>query len=105
MDGKVITEGSASNAYIVTKKGELMTHPANEKILSGITRNVLLALAEREGIKVVESAFTLAQLQAADEAFLTSTSANVLPVVKVDDFTIGSGKVGVVTKKTIGSLP
>lgn len=99
VDGKVITEGSASNAYMITTKGELVTHPANEKILCGITRNVLLRLAEDQGVKVLESPFTVAQLQAAEEAFLTSTSANVLPVVKVDDFTIGSGKVGAVTRK------
>lgn len=99
VDGKVVTEGSASNAYIVTQKGEVMTHPANEKILAGITRDVLFRLAEGAGIAVVEKAFALAQVKDAAEAFLTSTSANVLPVVKVDDMIIGKGKPGPITKK------
>ncbi len=99
LEGKVVTEGSASNAYIVNKKGEVVTHPANEKILGGITRDVLLRLAQDNGIPVAEKAFTLAQVEDAAEAFLTSTSANVLPVVKVDDMIIGSSRPGPVTQK------
>jgi len=99
LEGKVITEGSASNAYIINKKGEVLTHPATEKILGGITRDVLLGLAVEAGIGVVEAPFTMAQVHGAAEAFLTSTSANVLPVTKVDDTLVGNGKPGAVTQQ------
>ncbi len=99
VEGKTVIEGSASNAYIVNKKGEVVTHPATEKILGGITREVLLHLAREAGIKVVEQPFTMAHVHEAAEAFMTSTSANVLPVTKVDDIIIGSGKPGKVTLK------
>ena len=99
VEGNTVTEGSASNAYIVNKKGEIMTHPANEKILGGITRDVLLRLALQAGIVVVEKAFTVADMKNASEAFMTSTSANVLPVTKIDDRVVGSGKPGPVTLK------
>lgn len=99
LEGSTITEGSASNAYIVNAKGEVVTHPATEKILGGITRDVLLHLAQGAGIVVREQPFTLKDVKAAKEAFLTSTSANVLPVIKVDDMIIGSGKPGPVTQQ------
>jgi D-alanine transaminase len=101
VEGDIITEGSASNAYIVNAGGELVTHPACEKILSGVTRDVLLHLARGAGIAVVERAFTVQELYAAAEAFLTSTSANVLPVTKVDDKIIGSHKPGPVTLRLV----
>jgi D-alanine transaminase len=97
VDGGVVTEGSASNAYIVSGRGELVTHPANEKILAGITRDIVLQLARKAGIPVVETPFTPAQALDAAEAFMTSTSANVLPVVKLDDRLIGSGRPGALT--------
>lgn len=94
-----ISEGAVSNAYIVTKKGELVTHPANQHILNGITRDMVLRLARKAGIKVVERPFTMADVRQASEAFITSTSANVLPVAKVDAILIGNGKPGEVTRK------
>lgn len=99
-DGRV-TEGSASNAYIVNDKGELITHPADTHILGGVTRDVVLRLARNAGITVAERPFTLSEIKTAREAFITSTSANVLPVVKVDDITIGNGKPGEVAKKLL----
>lgn len=99
VDGDIISEGSASNSYIVSKAGDLITHPANEFILGGITRDVVLALARKEGIKVHERVFTLAEVKQASEAFITSTSANVLPVVKINEMTVGDGKVGNVTRR------
>jgi D-alanine transaminase len=89
-DGR-ITEGAVSNAYIVSRSGELITHPADENILGGITRDVVLKLACKAGIKVVERPFTLSEVKQASEAFITSTSINVLPVVKIDDTPIGNG--------------
>ncbi len=99
VDGDIISEGSASNSYIVTKAGELVTHPANEFILGGITRDVVLRLARKNGIKVSERAFSVAEAKKAAEAFLTSTSANVLPVVEIDGIKVGDGKVGVITRQ------
>lgn len=98
-DGNIISEGSASNAYIITKKGELVTHHADQHILGGIVRDVLLKLARKAGIPVAERAFSVAEAKAAAEAFLTSTSANVLPVVAIDDTKLGNGKPGPITRK------
>jgi D-alanine transaminase len=96
----VITEGSASNAYII-KGGVLITHPKNNHILSGIVREVTLKLA-RETMPVKEEAFTLQEAMEADEAFMTSTSANILPVVEVDGKAIGNGKAGEHTMQLLG---
>ncbi len=97
-DGTV-NEGSASNFFIVTKSGELLTHQADEHILGGVTRDVVLKLARKSGINVAERTFNIAEAKAASEAFITSTSINVLPVVKIDDKLVGKGTVGEVTKK------
>jgi D-alanine transaminase len=99
MENGRFTEGSVSNAYIVNAKDEVMTHPADNHILGGVTRTVVLQLARANNIKVVEKAFTMNDVQNAHEAFITSTSANVLPVVKVGDITIGKGKPGPITHK------
>jgi len=97
--GDVVTEGSASNAYIVTAAGELVTHHANKSILGGVVRDVVLKLARDAGIKVSERAFNVVEIPDAAEAFITSTSANVLPVSHVDEQRIGDGKPGAVTVK------
>ncbi len=97
-DGTV-NEGSASNVFIVTPSGTLVTHQADEDILGGITRDVLLKLAKKAGIKTEERAFNIIEAKDAAEAFITSTSINVLPVVKIDDRLVGKGSVGAVTKK------
>lgn len=96
-DGTV-TECASANAYIV-KDGTVLTHPANNRILAGISRAVLLELAAKNGVKVEERAYTLDDTYRADEAFLTSTSPNVLPVTRIDGKPIGSGKPGAVTRK------
>lgn len=95
----VITEASTSNAYIVDAGGNVITHPADTNILNGITRNSVIALAKKVGIKVVEKPFTLKQALAAKEAFITSTTAGVLPVVKLDGKKIGAGAPGKVTQR------
>lgn len=99
-DGTV-TEGAVSNAYIVLEGGELVTHPANESILCGITRDVVLELARKNGVTVSERPFHVSEIAAAQEAFITSTSANVLPVTKVDGKPLGNGKPGPVTQKLL----
>ena len=95
-DGNV-TEGTSTNAWIVDRSGAALTHPTDHAILGGITRESVLKAAFAEGIKVIERRFTLKDVFAASEAFLTSTTAAVLPVVSVDGRKIGVGKPGPVT--------
>lgn len=97
-DGTV-TEGSACNVYIVTKQDGIITHPADNHVLPGITRDIVLNLARKNGIRVSERPFNIQEAYAADEAFLTSTSPNVLAVVQLDGKKIGSGAPGPVVKK------
>lgn len=93
-----ITEGAVSNAFIVSN-GEVRTAPADHKILPGITRQHVIALCRELGIEVLEVPFTPEELYAADEAFLTGSGIEVLPVVKVNDSLIGEGKVGPITQR------
>jgi len=97
-NGKV-TEGSSSNAWIVTKSGELITHPLGSEILGGITRQTVIRCAEAMQIKVVERAFTPAEALSSAEAFLTSASNLVMPVVKIDGTPIGGGAPGPVARR------
>jgi D-alanine transaminase len=92
-DGKV-TEGGSSNAWIIDAQGHLVTRHADEGILRGITRDVLMELAKKRGLKVVERAFTVEEAYAAREAFVTSATNIVMPVVRIDDRAIGNGHPG-----------
>ena len=89
-----VTEGSASNAYIVDAAGRLITHPLNERILGGVTRSVVLELARKEGLEVVEQPFSLDQACAAREAALSSTSSWLLPVTSIDGRPVSNGMPG-----------
>jgi D-alanine transaminase len=92
-DGAV-TESASANAWIVTEDGTVVTHPADHAILRGITRTVLFEAIKAQGLAVEERAFTLKEAYAAREAFLTSASQIVLPVVRIDGRAIGHGKPG-----------
>ncbi len=92
----VVTEGSSSNAWIV-RKGSVYTHPLCEHVLGGITREVILELADANDIEIVERGFSLSEAGTADEAFLTSTSSFVVPVVNFDGTDVGTGTPGPVT--------
>lgn len=92
-DGTV-TEASASNAWIVDEEGRLVTRPLGADILPGVTRHVLAGLARADGIEMIERPFTLEEAKAAREAFITSTTSFVLPVVQIDDQVIGNGQPG-----------
>ncbi len=94
-----VTEGSSTNAWIVDADGHLVTRQLENAILSGITRLVLSDLAEREGIEIIERPFSAAEAKAAPEAFLTSTTSFVMPVIRIDDADIGNGEPGPITKK------
>lgn len=95
--GDIVTEGSSSNVYAI-KDGEIYTHPVNNYILNGITRMVIKSVAEDKGILFNEEVFTLDFLKGADEIIVSSTSIEVMPVVKLDGENVGDGKVGSITK-------
>lgn len=91
-----ICEGSVSNAYIITKKGVLVTREEGVHLLSGIVRQRVLGLARESGIKVEERPFTVKEAENAAEAFLTASTGHMVPVVRVNDKKLGDGKVGAV---------
>lgn len=95
----VVTEGSSTNAWIVNRDGDLVTRPTGNEILSGITRASVMRLAREEGIRLVERSFTLEEAKEAREAFITSATSYVLPIVQIDDAVIGNGKPGSVSRK------
>ena len=90
----VVTEASAANAWIITRDKTIVTHPATEVILGGITRSTVMTVARKAGYKIEERAFTLKELLKAKEVFLTGTTTFVMPVVQVDNRTIGNGTPG-----------
>ena len=92
-DGK-ITEAASANAWIVTAGGVLVTRHADHAILRGITRGVTLDVVKAQGLTVEERGFTLAEAYAAREAFETSATQIVMPVVSIDGHSIGDGKPG-----------
>ena len=92
-DGTV-TEASSANVWIVTPAGTLVTRHAEHAILRGITRTVLFDAVKAEDLAVQERAFTVEEAYSAREAFITSATQIVLPVVRVDGRTIGNGKPG-----------
>jgi D-alanine transaminase len=89
-----ITEGGSSNAWIVSAAGVLITRPAEFGILRGITRTVTLEVAARLNLNVEERAFTREEAYAATEAFVTSATLGVMPVVRIDGRVVGDGKPG-----------
>ncbi len=89
-----VTEGGSTNAWIIDAEGTLITRPAENAILNGITRLRLIRLAEEHGIRVEERAFTVEEAKRAREAFATSTTAFVMPVVEIDETPIGNGRPG-----------
>jgi D-alanine transaminase len=97
VEGGFVMEGALSNVMVVWD-GVVMTAPEGPRILSGVTRTVVLDLAKKEGIPIVERSVPLDGLYAADEVFLTGTTLEVLGVVEIDGRTIGSGQPGPVTK-------
>ena len=97
----LITEGTACNAWIVTKDGELLSRKADSDILNGITRQSLIKLAAKEGVSFTERAFTPDEAKAAKEAFLTSTTSFVKPVVRIDGQSVGNGKAGSLTRRLL----
>lgn len=95
----LVTEGTSNNAYIVTTDKKIQTRHLGTEILSGITRQAVLKFAREAGYTVVEEPFTIEQARQADEAFVTSASTFVMPVVNIDGVTLGDGTPGPVSKE------
>jgi D-alanine transaminase len=89
----VVTEGAASNVFIV-KDGLLLTPPVEVSLLPGITRVLILELAAQHGIPYAEATFGLAELQSADEIWVSSSTKEILPVTELDGKPVGNGKPG-----------
>ena len=94
-----VTEGSSSNAWIVTGDGLIVTRPAERGILKGITRMVVLEVAAKQGLRVEERGFTVDEAKAAAEAFMTAASQIVMPVVAIDGSKVGDGRPGPVARE------
>jgi D-alanine transaminase len=95
VDGRgYVTEGSSTNAWIVTRDGKVVTRPADHGILRGITRAVLIEAIKAQGLAFEERPFTVDEALAAREAFVTAASQIVMPVVRIDGRAIGQGRPG-----------
>jgi D-alanine transaminase len=93
-----VTEGGSSNLWIVND-GVVQTRPLSSDILAGITRDVVLELAQAIGVPVRERAFTVEQAQAADECFMSSATSFILPVTTIDTHTVGAGAPGPIAQR------
>ena len=91
-----VTEGSSSNAWIISRDGKVITRPAEHGILRGVTRSVLLNVLKAQGLELDERPFTVEEAYAAREAFVTSASQSVMPVVRIDGRPVGNGAPGLV---------
>lgn len=94
-----VTEGTSTNAWIVTSDNQIVTRAADQNILDGVTRKALIVLLRCNGYRLVERPFTVAEAKAAREAFLTSTTSDVLPVTSLDGQPIANGVPGLLTQK------
>ena len=94
-----ITEGTSTNAWIVTEDATVVTRAADNAILNGVTRRAVFDIIAREGYRLVERPFTVVEAKAAREAFLTSTTADLLPVVRIDGVPVADGKPGPLSRK------
>ena len=94
----VVTEGAVSNVMAV-RRGTLFTAPTGPTILTGVTRQYVLDLAREDGVTIREEALTIAELVSSEEVFLTGTTIEVLPVVRIDETPIGAGTPGPTTAK------
>ena len=95
----LVTEGTSNNAYIVTDDKKIQTRHLGTEILSGITRQAVLKFARQAGYTVVEEPFTIEQARNASEAFVTSASSFVMPVVNIDGVALGDGTPGPVARQ------
>lgn len=93
----IVTEGSSTNVFIV-KNDVIYTHPANHLILKGITREIVINIAQESNFPLIQTHFTVDELLDADEVFITSTTLEVIPIIQVDHQKIGEGRPGLITQ-------
>jgi D-alanine transaminase len=98
----VVTEGTSSNAFFV-RDGALYTHPSDNRILNGVTREAVLELARQQGVRVRFQPVPLAEAMSAQEAFVTGTLTEIMPAVSIDGRPVGKGTPGPVTQKLRGA--
>lgn len=96
--GDMVTEGSLSNISIV-KNGKVITHPVDNLILNGITRQKVLEICQNNDIPFAETTYSLDELKNADEVFLSGTTVEVTPIVEIEGEKVGNGMIGPVTRK------
>jgi D-alanine transaminase len=89
-----VTEGSSTNAWIVSREGKVVTRAADNGVLRGVTRTVLLRVIAAQGLELDERPFTVEEAYAAREAFVTSSTQTVMPVVRIDTRPVGNGAPG-----------
>ena len=94
-----VTEGTSTNAWIVTADNTVVTRAADHAILNGVTRAAIFDIIQREGYRLVERPFSVAEARAAREPFLTSTTADLLSVVRIDGAPVADGKPGPLSRK------
>lgn len=99
----IVREATSSNLFVLKSK-TLITHPLTQNILAGITRAVVIEICKELNLPVEERCYNLDELYAADEAFLTGTTTEVLPIVEIDKKRIGTGTVGSVSKQLLEAL-
>ena len=93
----LVTEGTTSNVFAV-ERDTLLTPPADGSILCGVTRDLVLRIAERAGLRTREAPLSIARLRRADEVFVTASTIEVLPVVRIDRAAVNGGRPGAVTR-------
>lgn len=99
VESGMVTEGASNNAWLLTHDGTLVTRELSSAILPGITRAVVLKLAETLSLRVEERGFSVEEAQGAKECFVTSASSFVTPVIAIDDVAVADGKPGAVTRR------
>lgn len=97
-DDGIVTEGTSTNAWIVNKEGKLQTHHLGQSVLPGITRGSIIAIARQAGVEIEEKPFSKDEMMAASEVFVSSTTSFMMPVVDIDDQSIGAGVPGPVAR-------
>lgn len=99
VEGGLVTEGASATAHVITADGRILTRAASQATLPGCTQRALARLCAAEGLTIEERAFSPEEAQGAAEAFQTSASSLVMPVVRIGERTVGDGRPGPMTRK------
>ncbi|WP_119255192.1 D-amino-acid transaminase [Shinella zoogloeoides] len=99
VEGGLVTEGASATAHVITANGRILTRAASQATLPGCTQRALARLCAAEGLTIEERAFSPEEAQGAAEAFQTSASSLVMPVVRIGEHTVGDGRPGPMTRK------